>query len=65
MKTNHRRQVKKKVKATKGSGFEYWGRRSAIAKDQREPGKYTKKVTHRAERRDADDDIEKRVEEIE
>lgn len=31
-------------------GYEFWGRRSALS-GLREPGKYTKKQTHRAERR--------------
>ncbi len=41
-------------KRSKGPGFEFWGKRSAIpgaGKSSRCPGRYTKKVTHRAERR--------------
>ena len=33
-------------------GYEFWGKRSALS-GLREPGKYTKKQTHRAERRAA------------
>ncbi len=45
MKTNHRR--KNKVKQTKCSSSEYWGRRPG----SREPGKWTKVDTHRRERK--------------
>jgi hypothetical protein len=40
---------KNKSKATKGPGYEYWGTRDA--KEMREPGKSTKVLTHRRERR--------------
>lgn len=47
MRTNHRR--KNKVKSTKGPGYEYWGTRDSGG--PREPGKPTKTLTHRRERR--------------
>lgn len=40
---------KNKTKGEKGAGFEYWGTRNA--KGQRDPGKDTKVLTHRRERR--------------
>lgn len=38
-------------KGNKGPGYEYWGRRSALPKVDREPGPFTKRQTHHAERR--------------
>lgn len=38
-------------------GYEFWGRRSALC-GLREPGKYTKTQTHRAERRQAKNEIQ-------
>lgn len=35
----------------KSPGYEYWGRRSSKGKGLREPGAYTKKITHKKERR--------------
>lgn len=37
-------------KGSKGSGHEYWGKRSELS-GMRDPGKVTKRATHRAERR--------------
>jgi hypothetical protein len=42
---------KNKVKSKKGPGYEYWGRRDS--KECRDPGKDTKVLTHRRERRKA------------
>lgn len=48
----HTRKNKNKVRKTKGPGYEYWGKRSAAwGKELRNPGRYTKDQTHRAERR--------------
>lgn len=43
----------KTFKGGKGPGYEYWGKRSNAGdgKHLNEPGEYTKKVTHRKERR--------------
>lgn len=36
---------------SKGPGYEYWGRRSVGGKELRNPNGFTKKHTHRKERR--------------
>lgn len=54
---------KNKSKGHKGPGHEYWGRRSAIGfgKNLREPGRFTKTETHRAERRQAKEEINEKL----
>jgi len=37
------------IKGKKGAGYEYWGRRDSGG--SREPGRSTKTITHRRERR--------------
>ena len=39
-------------KGSKGPGYEYWGRRTGKGKGGRDPGPFTKRQTHRKERRD-------------
>ena len=39
--------MSKTIRGSKGAGFDYWGRRPCTGK----PGRFTKRLTHRAERR--------------
>lgn len=52
-------------KGSKGVGYEYWGKRPGTSKSGGHPGKEAKKVTHRAERREAEELIRKENEEKE
>lgn len=45
----HDRKKNKRSSGGKGPGFEYWGTRDS--KECRDPGKSTKVLTHRRERR--------------
>lgn len=47
--------MSRSVKGAKGPGYEYWGRRS----EYRQPGRWSKIMTHRKERRDAKKDLQK------
>lgn len=49
------------AKAVKGIGYEYWGRRSVVAKGCRSPGRYTKTLTHRGERREAQKSVHREL----
>ncbi len=40
------------IRGEKGAGYEYWGRRAfGPGKEASKPGKFTKKLTHKKERR--------------
>ena len=47
------------IKGGKGPGYEYWGRRAfGPGKECSQPGRFTKKMTHKKERRAAKKDLE-------
>lgn len=46
------------IKGSKGSGYEYWSRRPCKSKFP-EPGPFNKKLTHKAERRNARKGLDK------
>lgn len=50
-------------KGSKGVGYEYWGKRPLSRNCGANPGKVTKKLTHRLERIEAKAQIRKEIEE--
>jgi hypothetical protein len=53
--------MSRSVKGAKGPGYEYWG--SRLPKHGMCPGRYTKKRTHRHERRQGKAQVNERTEE--